>query len=87
MHIDPENDETNKPSLGLPNRADIMAQLEQHWRDLPGYQQIEDIRIHYFNGQIYLEVCWPPNAVTLKNGRKCNVNIQQIRNFYRIWLH
>ncbi len=64
VHIDPENDETNKPSLGLPNRADIMAQLEQHWRDLPGYQQIEDIRIHYFNGQIYLEVCWPPNAVT-----------------------
>ena len=64
VHIDPENDEINKPSLALPGRADIMAQLEQHWRDLPGYQQIEDIRIHYFNGQIYLEVCWPPNAVT-----------------------
>ncbi len=64
VHIDPENDEVNKPSLALPGRADIMAQLEQHWRDLPGYQQIEDIRIHYFNGQIYLEVCWPPNAVT-----------------------
>lgn len=62
VHIDPENDETNKPSLGLPNRAEIMAQLEQHWRDLPGYPQIEEMRIHYFNGQIYLEVCWPPNA-------------------------
>lgn len=62
VHIDPENDETNKPSLNLPSRLDLIAQLQPHWQNLPGYHHIEKIDIHYFDGQIYLEICWPPNA-------------------------
>jgi cation diffusion facilitator family transporter len=62
VHIDPENDETNKPSLNLPQRPAIIAQLQQHWQNLPGYHQIEKIDIHYFDGHVYLEVCWPPDA-------------------------
>ncbi len=63
VHIDPENDETSQPNLSLPTRPEITAQLQQYWQDLPGYQQIEKIDIHYCNGQIYLEICWPYNAV------------------------
>jgi cation diffusion facilitator family transporter len=63
VHIDPENDETNKPSLNLPDRTEILTQLQQLWQDLPGYIKIEQIQIHYFNGQIYLEVCWPRDAI------------------------
>lgn len=66
VHIDPENDETNKPSLNLPTRNEIIAQLQSAWQDLPGYRQIEKIDIHYFNGQIYLEIGWPPHALAIE---------------------
>lgn len=62
VHIDPENDETNKPSLNLPTRNEIIGELQHAWQNLPGYQQIEKIDIHYFDGQIYLEICWPPHG-------------------------
>jgi cation diffusion facilitator family transporter len=66
VHIDPENDETDKVSLNLPNRLEILAELQPHWENLPGYQQIEKIDIHYFNGQINLEICWAQNAVAIE---------------------
>lgn len=61
VHIDPENDETNRPSLNLPSRTEILAILRPQWQNLPGFLQIEKIDIHYFDGQIYLELTWPPN--------------------------
>lgn len=62
VHIDPENDETNRPSLNLPTRAEIISLLRPHWQNLPGFYQIEKIDIHYFDGHIYLELTWPPQT-------------------------
>ncbi len=59
VHIDPENDETSRPSLNLPSRAEILALLRPQWENLPGFTQIEKIDIHYFDGHIYLEITWP----------------------------
>lgn len=64
VHIDPENDEINRPSLNLPLRSEILSQLQEHWEKLPAYHQIGKINIHYFNGEIYLEICWPKNAIS-----------------------
>lgn len=64
IHIDPENDEINRVSINLPNRPEIIEQLKPHWQKLPGYAEIETMDIHYFNGQIHLEVIWPKNSLT-----------------------
>jgi cation diffusion facilitator family transporter len=63
VHIDPENDETTQPNLNLPTRPEITSLLQQHWHHLPCYHQIEKIDIHYCNGQIFLEVCFPFQAM------------------------
>ncbi|MBS0352159.1 MAG: cation transporter [Proteobacteria bacterium] len=64
VHIDPENDETTQPNINLPTRQEITGLLQQHWHDLPCYHQIEKIDIHYCNGQIFLEVCFPYQAAS-----------------------
>jgi cation diffusion facilitator family transporter len=72
VHIDPENDETSRPSLNLPTRTEIIALLKEHWQNLPGFHQIEKIDIHYFDGQIYVEVSWPANAFSAEQLMEIN---------------
>lgn len=81
VHIDPENDETSRPSLGLPARPEIIDQLKQHWQNLPGYHQIEKIDIHYFDGQIYLEVSWPPEAIPADQWSQLSLLYSQATQF------
>ncbi len=78
VHIDPENDEMNKPSLSLPSRPEIIALLKEHWQNLPGYELIDKIDIHYFDGQIYLEVSWPQNAFATESWPEINRLYNQI---------
>lgn len=85
VHIDPENDETNRPSLDLPMRNEIIAQLQAHWRELPGFQLIEKIEIHYFNGQIYLEVGWPPHALPIEKWHEIQQSYLQSMHFLPQW--
>lgn len=58
VHIDPEDDETAAPNLGLPLRKDLIRQLRQAWNGLPGSEQIreEDITLHYLDGRIVVEL-------------------------------
>lgn len=65
VHIDPENDETKKPSLHLPSRDELIPQLQNIWKDLPGFKQIESIRVHYLDGKIYVEVYWLQKTVAM----------------------
>ncbi len=67
VHIDHENDEISKPSLNLPTRLELTKQLQQCWEHLPGYKQIEDMRLHFINGQIYVEIYWPANIMENAN--------------------
>lgn len=63
VHVDPEDDEQMKPSLGLPTRSWVRTQLEESWRDLPLAKKIERIVLHYLDGKLDVEVCFPVNAM------------------------
>ncbi len=58
VHIDPEDDESAAPNIGLPLRKSILQQLQQAWSGLQGANAIrdEDITLHYLNGQIQVEL-------------------------------
>ncbi|MCW8827880.1 MAG: cation diffusion facilitator family transporter [Gammaproteobacteria bacterium] len=62
VHVDPEDDEKMKPSLGLPTRSWIRLRLEESWADLPLAQKIERIVLHYLDGRLDVEVCFPLEA-------------------------
>lgn len=59
VHIDSEDDEKAKPSLHLPNRAQLTKRLNKVWCDLPGFTDIQKILLHYINGEIWVEVYLP----------------------------
>jgi cation diffusion facilitator family transporter len=62
VHVDPEDDEQMKPSLGLPSRSWVRTQLEEDWRDIPLAREIERITLHYLDGRLEVEVCFPEKA-------------------------
>ena len=59
VHIDPENDEVTPPNTGLPLRRKLMAQLEDQWRGLEAASRIEEVTLHYLEGQIQVELKLP----------------------------
>ena len=63
VHVDPEDDEKMKPSLGLPTRSWVRSQLEQRWQDLPIAKKIERISLHYLDGKLDIELCLPASAL------------------------
>jgi len=58
VHIDPEDDETAAPNIGLPLRSAIVEQLRLAWAGIPGAQAVrdEDLTLHYLDGKIRVEV-------------------------------
>ncbi len=56
VHVDPEDDERIMPSINLPDRHEILKQLESKWQHLPGFHQISKIVLHYLEGKIGVEV-------------------------------
>lgn len=70
VHVDPENDEKMKPSLGLPSRSWIRKQLEQRWCDLPLAKKIERISLHYLDGKLDIELCLPASAMPVSEAEK-----------------
>lgn len=59
VHVDSEDDELFSDNAKLPRRQQLLAQLNSHWQDLPGYAQIEHITIHYIEGKLELDVQMP----------------------------
>ncbi len=59
VHIDPEDDETSKPSASLPTRKELMTQLRSHPLTTPLWPQLEKIILHYIDGSIRLEMYFP----------------------------
>lgn len=64
VHIDPEDDSKSMPSIGLPTRKEIEKKLRNNWQNLPGYQNIKRITLHYLEGKLYVEVFMPLSAIT-----------------------
>lgn len=59
VHIDPEDDETSRPSAKLPTREQFLEQLASLWAHIPETSQITDVRLHYLEGRIHVEVTLP----------------------------
>lgn len=59
VHIDPEDDEKYMPSLGLPNRQQLLSSLKMAWQALPGYGEIKNVELHYLDGQLEIDVMLP----------------------------
>lgn len=59
VHIDPEDDETNFPSIHLPTREVVETILNKAWLDLPYHKEIKKISLHYLAGKITAEVVFP----------------------------
>ena len=59
IHIDPEDDEHEMPSVDLPNRDEIVEHLKSLWYHLPGYSELKHFQIHYLKGRLSLEIYLP----------------------------
>ncbi len=78
VHVDPENDEKMKPSLGLPSRNWVRTQLEQRWNELPIAKKIERISLHYLDGKLDIELCLPAAALPVTEKEK-----NELRSLYQ----
>lgn len=59
VHIDPEDDETSSPCDHLPLRDDVLPALRRSWQDLPAAASIEEVTLHYLDGEIQVELQLP----------------------------
>ena len=64
VHIDPEDDETSAPCLGLPLRRELLDQLGAHWAGSAYDDGIHRVTLHYLDGKVDVDV-YLPAAVLL----------------------
>lgn len=64
IHIDPENDEQVTPCRSLPMRSELMERMQECWKDVPENRLIEDVTLHYLNGELELEAWIPLSKVS-----------------------
>lgn len=91
VHIDPEDDETCSPCDHLPLRDELLPVLQAHWWALPAAAAIEEITLHYLDGQIHVELVlpleWAPDAAVLIDAFQRHAGavecIGGVRVFYR----
>ncbi|OGT43393.1 MAG: cation diffusion facilitator family transporter [Gammaproteobacteria bacterium RIFCSPHIGHO2_12_FULL_40_19] len=77
VHIDPEDDETARPSLHLPNRETVKKMLEERWSSLPGYSKIKKMTLHYLEGHLYIEIYLPADTSEKKITEELAVEYRQ----------
>jgi cation diffusion facilitator family transporter len=65
LHVDPEDDEIHHSSVTLPNREPLITELKNYWRNLPGNNAIQDIRLHYLSGKVEIEIYLSVNFIML----------------------
>ena len=70
VHIDPEDDATERPSSGLPSREDLLAQLRERWSSLSAAAAIENTHFHYVAGRVDVDIVLPLDAADDVAGAK-----------------
>ncbi len=76
VHIDPEDDEVSTPSLHLPNRQKLEAELLSSWK--MNYPEIESWTIHYLDGKIMIDLfCLHPLEISKSIENTIQRDIQQ----------
>ena len=56
VHIDPEDDETAPPCLGLPPRVQLLPRLRAAWEGIPAAGEAESVMLHYLNGKVEVDL-------------------------------
>ena len=56
VHVDPENDEEQLRTVGLPLRPVITARIRAAWEGLPELGLIEQVDLHYLGGRVHLTI-------------------------------
>ena len=59
VHIDHEDDQYESPSMKLPSRAKVLADLESAWEGIEVVNQIQRTTLHYCAGKMEIEVTIP----------------------------
>lgn len=77
VHVDPEDDEKMKPSLDLPTRSWVRGELDALWAEQPMARYIEAIVLHYLDGRLDVEVCFP--AEMLRDDKVDQAQLESMR--------
>jgi cation diffusion facilitator family transporter len=56
VHVDPENDEEQLRTVGLPLRPAITEHIREAWADQPELAAIEQVGLHYLVGRVHVTV-------------------------------
>lgn len=56
VHVDPENDESQLRSVGLPLRPAITSHIRAAWQGLPELDRIEQVGLHYLDGRVHVTI-------------------------------
>jgi cation diffusion facilitator family transporter len=59
VHIDPEDDEEAQLSTTLPNRTECLDKLKIYWSDIPSFESVDRIVLHYLNGMLAIDLYLP----------------------------
>lgn len=68
IHIEPDGHADAPAAYDLPLREDVMAQLREAWRDLPGAGAVQRVTLHYLDEAIDVEVLLPLAAADAHGG-------------------
>ena len=64
VHIDTEEDIQGPSCEGLPLRDEVQRRLDGYFRDIPEARRIEQVTLHYLDGQIEIELLLPLAVAT-----------------------
>lgn len=67
MHIDPEDDNVNPSSVGLPMRQELVPRLNRCFSKIDSARKIKDFTLHYLEGEIKLEILLPVGLADMEN--------------------
>lgn len=59
VHIDPEDDELSSPSICLPLRDELLAQLTVVWAGIDEASDVKQVNLHYLDGKVFVEIELP----------------------------
>jgi cation diffusion facilitator family transporter len=70
VHIDPEDDSTDRKIKLLPGREEMFCRLERRWRDYGIELSVERLNLHYLRGVIDVEILLPLDSVDDLDGAR-----------------
>ena len=79
VHIDPENDEQEARCRHLPLRSELIIALNSEWSNVPELKAINDITLHYLNGQITVDATIPLTVLSsLRDAETVQAKFKQV---------